>query len=106
VAERTREIGVRKAAGARKSDILIQFLAEAVSITGFGALIGTLLGLAASAAIIVGIKSFTGAPVGVAYTGLSIALAAVAAIVIGIAFGMFPALRASRLSPVDAIRHE
>jgi putative ABC transport system permease protein len=106
VAERTREIGVRKAAGARKSDILIQFLAEAVSITGFGALIGTLLGLAASAAIIVGIKSFTGAPVGVAYTGLSVALAAVAAIVIGIVFGMFPALRASRLSPVDAIRHE
>lgn len=106
VAERTREIGVRKATGAKKSDILIQFLAESVSITGFGALLGTLLGLVASAGIMIGIKAFTGAPVGVTYTWLSIVLAAVAAIVIGLLFGMFPAVRASRLSPVDAIRHE
>lgn len=106
VAERTREIGVRKAMGARKSDILLQFLAESVSITGFGAVVGTLLGLVASASIMIGIKSFTGAPVGVAYTWMSILLAAVAAVVIGIVFGMFPAVRASRLSPVDAIRHE
>ncbi|NNE33804.1 MAG: FtsX-like permease family protein [Rhodothermales bacterium] len=106
VAERTREIGVRKAVGAKKSDILIQFLAESVSITGAGALLGALLGLAASAGIMIGIKSFTGAPVGVTYTWTSIVLAAIASIVIGLVFGTFPALRASRLSPVDAIRHE
>lgn len=106
VAERTREIGVRKATGARQSDILVQFLAESVGITSVGAVLGVVLGLGASAAIILGIRVFTDSPVGISYTWVSVLLAAVASIVVGLVFGTFPALRASRLSPVDAIRHE
>ncbi|MEZ4697114.1 MAG: ABC transporter permease [Rhodothermales bacterium] len=106
VAERTREIGVRKAAGARRADILFQFLAESVSITGFGAVLGVVIGVAASAGIMFAIRTLTEATVGFAYTWTSILLAAILAIIIGLVFGMFPAVRASRLSPVDAMRNE
>lgn len=106
VAERTREIGIRKATGARDRDILVQFLAESVTITCAGAAIGVALGLAISFATAAVMRAQTNAPVHAAITPATIAVAAGLAIFIGLAFGLYPALRASRLSPIDAIRHE
>jgi putative ABC transport system permease protein len=106
VTERTREIGIRKAAGARQRDILIQFLSESVAITGAGSAIGVVLGLAGAFAVAAVIRSASGAPIYAAVTWQTVSVAAVVAIVVGLAFGVFPALRAARLSPIDAIRHE
>jgi len=100
VTERTREIGVRKALGATRLTILWQFLVEAVTLTGIGAAIGLFLGVLVATLI----KSFSPVP---AATPLWAVLAALgASAVTGIIFGMLPALRASRLDPVDALRHE
>ena len=106
VAERTREIGIRKAAGARNRDILIQFLSESVSITGAGAALGVVLGLAIAFLAAFVMRNQTQAPVHAAVTLGTIGVAAFASIVVGLTFGLYPALRASRLSPIDAIRHE
>ena len=106
VTERTREIGIRKATGARQRDILIQFLSESVAITGAGSVIGVALGLAGAFAVTAVIRSASDAPIYAAVTWQTVAVAAVVAIVVGLAFGTFPALRAARLSPIDAIRHE
>lgn len=106
VAERTREIGIRKAAGATNRDVLIQFLAEAVAITGAGAFIGVLLGLAVAFAAAAVMRMQTGAPVEAAVTLPTVGFAVVISVVIGLAFGLYPARRAARLSPIDAIRHE
>jgi putative ABC transport system permease protein len=106
VTERTREIGIRKAAGARQRDILIQFLSESVAITGAGSVIGVLLGLAGAFAATAVIRSASEAPLYAAVTWQTVAVAAAVSIVVGLAFGTFPALRAARLSPIDAIRHE
>jgi putative ABC transport system permease protein len=106
VIERTREIGIRKASGARQRDILLQFLSEAVAITGFGSLLGVVVGLTGAFAITGGIRQFTDAPIHAAFTWGSVLVAAAAAILIGLAFGTYPARRAARLSPIEAIRHE
>ncbi len=106
VTERTREIGIRKAAGARQRDIMIQFLAESVAITGAGSVLGVVLGLGGAFAITAVIRSASEAPIYAAATWQTVAVAAVVSIVVGLAFGTFPALRAARLSPIDAIRHE
>jgi putative ABC transport system permease protein len=106
VHERTREIGIRKAAGARGRDILLQFLAESVTITGLGSLIGVLLGLAGAAGVTLVIRMLTEAPVWPAFTWTTLLVAAVIAIGVGLAFGTYPARRAAALSPIDAIRHE
>ncbi len=106
VAERTREIGIRKATGARDRDILTQFLAESVAITGSGALIGVLLGLGVAFATAAVMRMQTQAPIHAAVTLPTVGFAVVISVVIGLAFGLYPARRAARLSPIDAIRHE
>ena len=106
VAERTREIGVRKALGARNVDIRTQFLAESVAITSAGAALGTALGYGVSELAAWVMRIQTGAPVRPAMTPLTILFAVLASVSVGIGFGIYPALRAARLSPIDAIRHE
>lgn len=106
VAERTREIGVRKALGARNADIRTQFLAESVAITSAGAALGTALGYGVSELAAWVMRIQTGAPVHPAMTPMTIVFAVLASVSVGIGFGIYPALRAARLSPIDAIRHE
>ncbi len=98
VSERTREIGIRKAIGARPSDILIQFLSEAVLLAFFGAILGVGLGVLGSQFTISGVK-----PVIAVY---SIFLAFGAAVAIGLFFGTYPASRAAALQPIEALRFE
>jgi putative ABC transport system permease protein len=106
VSERTREIGVRKAAGARYSDVLVQFLAESVSITGAGALAGVVVGVVGSFGVTAIIRMVTEAPMKTTFTWWSILLAAAAALLVGLVFGTYPARKAARLSASDAMRYE
>lgn len=106
VAERTREIGIRKAAGARNRDILVQFLAESVAITGVGAGIGVVVGLSIAFLAAAIMRAQTGAPVQAAVTLPTVGFAVAVSVLIGLVFGLYPARRASRLSPIDAIRHD
>lgn len=100
VTERTREIGIRKAIGARRKDILWQFLVEATSLAATGGVIGILLGV--GLALIIG--KFTPLPAAIetwaVLTGLFIASS------VGIFFGLFPAVRAARMDPVECLRYE
>ena len=106
VVERTREIGVRKAIGARQRDVMGQFLAESVAITGVGAIIGVILGLSTAFGVSALMRVYTKAQLHAGLTWQTLTVAALTCIVTGLAFGTYPALRASRLSPIDAIRHE
>lgn len=98
VTERTREIGIRKAIGASKADIIGQFLAEAVLLSLFGGLVGVAAGLIGSQFTIVGVE-----PVVAPY---SVFLAFGVAILIGLFFGLYPANRAASLRPIEALRYE
>jgi putative ABC transport system permease protein len=100
VTERTREIGIRMAIGARRSDILQQFLIEAIMLSVLGGLIGVLLGLGISGLI----SRFAGWPVLVSPS--SVALAFFFSAAVGMFFGFYPARKASSLSPIDALRYE
>ncbi len=101
VTERTREVGLRKAVGAKRRDILIQFLAEAIALSVIGGLIGVALGFW-GAQLISPLLGGTKALV----TPQSIMLALSVSLVIGIFFGAYPANRAARLKPIDALRYE
>ena len=106
VAERTKEIGVRKAAGARRRDIVVQFLAESIVISAVGALIGAALGIAGAYLVTWIMRTQTQALVYAAVTWQTLAVAMGAAILVGLVFGMYPALKAARLSPTEAMRYE
>ena len=100
VTERTREIGIRKAIGAQHSDILIQFLIEAVSISITGGLIGMLMG-AGLLQVLSGIMDLQ--------LHLSVSVSALAlgfSLAIGVIFGIYPANKAAKLKPIDALRYE
>lgn len=101
VTERTSEIGVRMAVGARESDILGQFLIEAVLVCVLGGVLGILLAFGVGSLI----NKFGGDSVGVIYSPLSVVVAFVCSTLIGIVFGFLPARNASKLNPVDALTH-
>ncbi|MEI9995930.1 MAG: ABC transporter permease [Rhizomicrobium sp.] len=100
VTERTREIGIRLAIGARERDVLLQFLIESVVMSASGGMVGVALGLAGSAAL----ASAFGLPF-IFQPGIVVIAVGFAALV-GVAFGFFPARRAARLDPIEALRHE
>ncbi|HKB12476.1 MAG TPA: ABC transporter permease [Vicinamibacterales bacterium] len=100
VTERTREIGLRKALGARRSDIMAQMLTESVVLSMFGGVIGTVLG----AAIAMAISSVT--PVPASIEPWSVALGIGITALVGLFFGLYPAMRAARLDPIEALRRE
>ncbi|HEY0351147.1 MAG TPA: ABC transporter permease [Gemmatimonadales bacterium] len=100
VTERTREIGVRKALGATRGEIMFQFLVEAATLT----LVGCLVGMALGALIAWAVRSFTPIPATVPL--LSVVAAVIVSILTGVLFGLYPASKASRLDPVEALRYE
>ncbi len=100
VTERTREIGLRKALGARPRDIALQFLLETLSLT----LLGGLLGIGLSVGVLLLLRH--GAGLSVAFTLQPFGTGVVMAVLTGVAAGMYPAVRASRLDPVEALRYE
>lgn len=106
VIERTREIGIRRAAGARRRDIIGQFLAESVVITGAGSALGLAIGMLGAFGVSWLMRAQSDAPVHAAFTPLPIVVATASAVIIGLVFGIYPAMRAANLSPIDAIRTE
>jgi putative ABC transport system permease protein len=101
VTERTREIGIRKAVGARRSDIVVQFLTEAVVLTVMGGAIGLAIGwLISRAAGLIFPSLPTAVPLWTAVTGIAVSVG------VGLFFGIWPANRAAGLDPVEALRYE
>jgi putative ABC transport system permease protein len=101
VTERTREIGLRKAVGAKRQDILGQFLIEAVTLAVLGGILGIILGTTGAQAISSLLDSFS------AVVGMdAIVISILFSMAVGLFFGIYPAYRASRLNPIDALRYE
>lgn len=98
VTERTREIGIRKAIGAKRSDILLQFLTEAATLTGFGGLMGLLIGWLLTLVVALVFPSYV--PLWAPPLGFF------ASVLIGVGFGLWPAWKAARLDPIESLRYE
>ena len=105
VNERTREVGLRKALGAKRKDILIQFLIESAVMTLIGGIIGIIFGILISLVISIGVNYF-GYEWQFIVTPVSVFVSTFMAISVGIIFGLWPANRASKLSPIEALRYE
>jgi putative ABC transport system permease protein len=106
VTERTAEIGVRKAVGANKRDIILQFLSESITVSLFGSLLGLVVGILSTMAFVPIIKALTKVPFQAEYTLNTLMVVSILAVFVGIVFGTYPAMRAARLDPVEAIRRE
>ncbi|MGH9457836.1 MAG: ABC transporter permease [Thermoanaerobaculia bacterium] len=105
VTERTREIGLRKSVGARRQDVLLQFLIEAVTLSGLGGVIGIVLGMGLAAAVRALLTRWVAFPE--VYTPLwAVALAFGFCAFLGVVFGIYPAAKASKLDPIEALRYE
>jgi putative ABC transport system permease protein len=100
VTERTREIGLRKALGARRSDIMAQILTESIVLSIFGGIIGAMLGTAVAKTI----AAFTPVPAAVELWSVALGIGITA--IVGLFFGLYPAMRAARLDPIEALRRE
>jgi len=103
VNERTREIGIRKAVGARRGDILTQFLIEAIALTGLGGVLGILIGWSITVAVH---QIPQAASVPLVITTGTVIIAVSVSVGIGVIFGIYPAMRAARLHPIQALRYE
>jgi putative ABC transport system permease protein len=101
VTERTREIGIRRALGAKRSDITRQFLVETIVLSGVGGLLGVVVGFTIPQ-IIVWFNPDQKAIV----TGISVVLAFGISVIVGVVFGIYPAHRAAMMDPIEALRHE
>jgi len=105
VTERTREIGIRKSIGARRGDVLLQFLIEAIVLSGIGGAVGVLSGYILANIARLGLKRFVELPP--VHTPLwAIVLAFTFCAFLGIIFGIYPAAKASKLDPIEALRYE
>ena len=105
VTERTREIGIRKAVGAKRRNILLQFLLEATTISGIGGLIGIGVGIGTSK-LLSGSITMNNSTIETYITPDTIIIAFLVAVAVGVVAGVYPAYRASRLNPIDALRYE
>jgi putative ABC transport system permease protein len=105
VTERTREIGIRRALGAKRRDIIMQFLIEAVVQTNLGGLLGILVGLVLVFVLPPLFRFFANSPLPAQIEPWSIVISLVFAVFVGVVFGLYPAYRASRLDPIEALRH-
>ena len=103
VNERTREIGIRKAVGARRQDIAVQFLIESIALTGLGGVLGIVLGWAITQAVQ---RIPQAAALTLLITPATVVIAVGVSVAIGVIFGLYPAMRAARLHPIQALRYE
>ena len=106
VAERTREIGIRKAVGARPRDVLLHFLAESLAISAVGSLVGAVLGAVVAITSTAIFRELTGAGIFPVFTAGTLGWVILTAALVGVAFGTYPARLAARLTPVEAIQRE
>lgn len=106
VTERTREIGLRKALGAKNRDILTQFLLEAIFLTGMGGIVGIIIGLLFSVLVTVAVRTYTSLDWPFTFPLQALLLAVTVSGAVGLIFGLFPARKAAKLSPIEALRYE